>query len=1276
MNKNFFVSSDFKKRSALYSQSLALESRLVFDGAAVATAVAVQDTANDSSNTNHADAATTPPANEVATQALAENIPPAVAVVDYAPNADTTNIPFIDLSGATATADVVTNIDTVTLTSGSQLGDLSQTGSMMSPSATNIVFIDSAVRNINDIVSSIAPNNTIVYLDAHKDGLTQIADYLAKQSNIDSVQIISHANEASLLLGNEIITNDSLTDYTEQLATIGKSLSTGGDILLYGCDLAKNTDGQQFVDSFSYLTHADVAASTDTTGAADKGGNWTLEYTTGTIEASILAASHYQDILAVPTYDLKLVGELLQFNQATAELIPPGNGLSKDSVIVYHNVATISGQVIDAVVTIVDTTDIVITYLDGIAQVPAPPAPPAPLDPNWFEIDTQSLVSGAGANLKFQFIKGGTYNPVTGLGDNVLLQNLTVNSYDIDNNQFQDFTGFSSYTLAGATAPDTNLQLTMNGDFAHFSEIVVNPNNTGIPGSLVFNQARGSVFFNEINSFQIKTGSGSTATTSVAHFYLDFSLGFAWNLIPTPVTHTVPDAVNDPQIGVVGSPVVIDVLANDKVTENPINIHSVKIVGTINAGDPLTVTGEGIWSVTSDATGKNIIIFTPFSSFTGHPTPIQYTVKDTAGLPSDLATVSIDYPPTAVDDRTTGEVGKPVSIDVLNNDTDPDKDINPTTLKIINPVTSLPVPSFDRTNEGTWSVAPDATGKNIITFKPLPSFTGDPTPIQYTVNDLTGLLSNKAIVSIDYPPTAVDDRTTSQVGKPVSIDVLNNDTDPDKDINPATLKIINPVTSLPVPSFDRTNEGTWSVVPDATGKNIIIFTPLLSFTGNPTPIQYSVNDKTGLLSNSATVMVIYLHPPIVKDDTATGIGGITITIPVLNNDSDPENNLDPSTVKIVGSNQPNGSKVVSGEGTWSVNPDGTITFTPETGFTGSPTPISYTVKDTKGLESASATVTVRMNNLPVSTPDVNTAIAGGGAVTGDIIANEFALGDIPTVVHSANQNGHAIRLGSVFITAAGGILILNADGRYSYTAPLNVPVGGLIEAFNYTIIDFNGDISGSVLTITVQSPTVAPPVPPTPVPEPEKPNFFVDQPVAPATVLDFSLYIPTPDNLVWLTGSLRDQVVLELQQFSFDIPRGSFHHTNPNAQLEFEATRSDGTPLPEWLKFNPKLLRFYGTPPREAHDEGVMVTARDSYGHEVHAVFTVHVNKESLRPEHKALKLDLKLMGLSNKALEKSYAKERSAVGKRGLSERVHTLDKLGKLQESEALLNSLKVRD
>jgi len=49
-------------------------------------------------------------------------------------------------------------------------------------------------------------------------------------------------------------------------------------------------------------------------------------------------------------------------------------------------------------------------------------------------------------------------------------------------------------------------------------------------------------------------------------------------------------------------------------------------------------------------------------------------------------------------------------------------------------------------------------------------------------------------------------------------------------------------------------------------------------------------------------------------------------------------------------------------------------------------------------------------------------------------------------------------------------------------------------------------------------------------------------------------------------------------------------------------------------------------------------------------------------------------MGIPDKAIEKRQHQEKSAtVGKFGLSERLHAVGKLGKLQESRELLNSLR---
>ena len=155
-----------------------------------------------------------------------------------------------------------------------------------------------------------------------------------------------------------------------------------------------------------------------------------------------------------------------------------------------------------------------------------------------------------------------------------------------------------------------------------------------------------------------------------------------------------------------------------------------------------------------------------------------------------------------------------------------------------------------------------------------------------------------------------------------------------------------------------------------------------------------------------------------------------------------------------------------------------------------------------------------------------------------------------------------------------------------------------------------------------------------------------------------SLYEPIRHYTIYLTGSLRDQVVLELEPYSFTIPRWMFRHSDPNEQLEFEAARSDGSSLPEWLKFNPNTLKFSGIPPRCANNERVMVTARDSYGNEVHITFSVHVNRERVS---------------TNQKLKAAQSCEPAGVGKSTLSQQIHAVGKLNKLQESRALLNSLK---
>ena len=166
-----------------------------------------------------------------------------------------------------------------------------------------IVFIDGNVPDINILANGVARTDQVVLLDPNSDGVKQIANYLAAndEHNLDAIQIVSHGEDGALRLGDVILSNVNIENYESQLSEIGAALKPGGDILLYGCDVAQDVVGDLFVDRLAYMTGANVAASTNDTGAAALGGDWTLEYQTGPIDASVpfsqTALNAYPDIL-------------------------------------------------------------------------------------------------------------------------------------------------------------------------------------------------------------------------------------------------------------------------------------------------------------------------------------------------------------------------------------------------------------------------------------------------------------------------------------------------------------------------------------------------------------------------------------------------------------------------------------------------------------------------------------------------------------------------------------------------------------------------------------------------------------------------------------------------------------------------------------------------------------------------------------------------------------------------------------------------------------------
>ncbi len=164
----------------------------------------------------------------------------------------------------------------------------------------NVIFIDSSVTNYQSLLAELGPDVEVHILNSEQDGVLQMAELLKGRSGLDSIHILSHGSDGSLSLGSTALNNANLALYKQALQQIGAALTAGGDISLYGCDVAKSATGLRFINRLAHLTGADVAASDDATGNASLGGDWQLEATTGRIDGDSLSLTDYAFTLAVP----------------------------------------------------------------------------------------------------------------------------------------------------------------------------------------------------------------------------------------------------------------------------------------------------------------------------------------------------------------------------------------------------------------------------------------------------------------------------------------------------------------------------------------------------------------------------------------------------------------------------------------------------------------------------------------------------------------------------------------------------------------------------------------------------------------------------------------------------------------------------------------------------------------------------------------------------------------------------------------------------------------
>ncbi len=165
-----------------------------------------------------------------------------------------------------------------------------------------LLVVDPGVSDWQSLIASVPKDVDILVLDPTRNGLSQIAERAQSLGQVSALHVLSHGEQARLTLAGADIDVTELIRSQAALQTIGRAMTAEGDILLYGCDVALGSAGGAFIGLIAQYTQADVAASVNPTGAAALGGDWILEASTGAIEAGIVIAraqqASFQQVLA------------------------------------------------------------------------------------------------------------------------------------------------------------------------------------------------------------------------------------------------------------------------------------------------------------------------------------------------------------------------------------------------------------------------------------------------------------------------------------------------------------------------------------------------------------------------------------------------------------------------------------------------------------------------------------------------------------------------------------------------------------------------------------------------------------------------------------------------------------------------------------------------------------------------------------------------------------------------------------------------------------------
>ena len=411
----------------------------------------------------------------------------------------------------------------------------------------------------------------------------------------------------------------------------------------------------------------------------------------------------------------------------------------------------------------------------------------------------------------------------------------------------------------------------------------------------------------------------------------------------TPVTPTATPAESEAPQGVVQTGTVT-FTEGDPVA--PIDKDTITLLdengqpaASVDAKSPA---GDVIGTFTVDKE-TGVVTFTPTDkSYSGEVVPVKVQAKDANGTavettytPKITPVVPTAEPATSTDIQGKTQTGTPTF--TPGNPAIPMDDDVPATFEDGSTTKTIP-------GEGTYTVAPDGT----VTFVPEKSFTGTGTGVTVKRVDKNGTpVTAKYTPTVTpvtptaEPATSTDIQGKTQTGKP-TFTPGNPDVPMDDDV-PATFEDGSTTKTIP-------GEGTYTVAPDGT----VTFVPEKSFTGTGTGVTVKRVDKNGTPVTAKYTPTVTPVTPTAEPATTIGPKGKEQSGKPTFKEGDsrvPMNDDVPATF-----DDGSTTKTIPGVGTYTVAPDGTVTFKPEPEFTGTAPAVTVVREDVNGTK-ASATYT-------------------------------------------------------------------------------------------------------------------------------------------------------------------------------------------------------------------------------------------------------------------------------------------------------------------------------